>query len=197
MASTNGVSETPSTQNTYQNTATTEKDSLGKDDFLKLLVTQMKYQDPLQPADNTQFVAQLAQFSALEQMNNVANAMQSSQANAMIGKQIIWTDNSGNMQTGIVTSVKFANGTASLMVGNVEVPLDQVNYATDVQYADQSILSMQAYSLVGKKITWLDSNQKEQSGVVTSVKMANGIPSLLVGDKEVGLGDITKVENAS
>ncbi len=45
---------------------------LGKDAFLQLLVTQMQYQDPLAPTDDTQFIAQLAQFTALEQMTNVA-----------------------------------------------------------------------------------------------------------------------------
>lgn len=49
--------------------------SLGKDDFLTLLVTQMQYQDPLEPADNTEYVAQLAQFSQLENTTNMATSM--------------------------------------------------------------------------------------------------------------------------
>lgn len=51
--------------------AEVSKGSLGKDDFLKLLVTQLQYQDPLNPTDNTQFVAQLAQFSSLEGLTNL------------------------------------------------------------------------------------------------------------------------------
>ena len=50
---------------------------LGKDDFLQMLVTQLKFQDPLNPMDNTAFVAQLAEFSALEQMQNVNSTLQS------------------------------------------------------------------------------------------------------------------------
>jgi len=51
--------------------ATTSSSTLGKDDFLQLMITQMKYQDPLDPMDNTQYASQLAQFSSLEQMSNI------------------------------------------------------------------------------------------------------------------------------
>jgi len=52
-------------------TETKKNDVLGKDDFLRLLVTQLQYQDPLNPADSAQFTAQLAQFSSLEQLGNI------------------------------------------------------------------------------------------------------------------------------
>ncbi|HAA09629.1 MAG TPA: flagellar hook capping protein, partial [Syntrophomonas sp.] len=50
-----------------------EKDgsTLGKDDFLKLMITQLRYQNPLEPMDNTQYISQMASFSALEQMQNL------------------------------------------------------------------------------------------------------------------------------
>ena len=54
---------------------TTVNNEMGKDAFLQLLVTQLRYQDPLQPQDNSEFVAEMAQFSSLEQMNNIADAM--------------------------------------------------------------------------------------------------------------------------
>ena len=80
-------------------------DALDKDAFLQLLVTQMQYQDPLDPQDNSEYVAQLAQFSSLEQMTNVYKSIEEvsqlvsnidtsvlvGQLSAMIGKDIAWT----------------------------------------------------------------------------------------------------------
>ncbi len=80
-------------------------DALDKDAFLQLLVTQMQYQDPLDPQDNSEYVAQLAQFSALEQMTNVYKSVDEvsklvsnidtsvlvGQLSSMIGKDIAWT----------------------------------------------------------------------------------------------------------
>ena len=52
--------------------------SLGRDDFLQLLVTKLQHQDPLKPMEDSDFIAQLAQFSSLEQMNNIADGIESS-----------------------------------------------------------------------------------------------------------------------
>ena len=58
---------------------TVPNDHLGKDAFLKLMITQLRYQDPLEPMDNKDSIAQMAQFSSLEQMQNLNNNMQVSQ----------------------------------------------------------------------------------------------------------------------
>ncbi len=81
---------------------------LGKDDFLKLLMAQMTHQDPTEPMDNSQFIAQMAQFSSLEQMYNVSNGftkmaqmMQSSEAAGTLGK-VVDLDVEGEKVTGVV-----------------------------------------------------------------------------------------------
>ncbi|MCI5639975.1 MAG: flagellar hook capping protein, partial [Lachnospiraceae bacterium] len=56
---------------TSQQTERSTGSEMGKEEFLQLLVAQMKYQDPLEPTDNTEYVSQLAQFSELEQMQNL------------------------------------------------------------------------------------------------------------------------------
>ena len=74
--------------NTVQQQA---QDILGKDEFLKLLVTELRYQDPLDPISNRDMIAQLAQFSALEQMANVARSTEGVQSFALLGKQVTAT----------------------------------------------------------------------------------------------------------
>ena len=68
---------------------TTNGSNLDKDAFLQLLVTQMQYQDPLQPTDNTEYMSQLAQFSEMEAMNNLNTAYSNSQALGLVGEYVI------------------------------------------------------------------------------------------------------------
>ena len=115
MASTNplntinvgGVIQKVSDYEAAQNQAKAGKkdnSALGKDAFLQLLVTQMRYQDPLNPQDNAEYLSQLAQFSALEQMTNVSKGLENvsrivdnidssvliGQLSSMIGQPIQW-----------------------------------------------------------------------------------------------------------
>jgi flagellar basal-body rod modification protein FlgD len=65
---------------TSQQATTSQKGILGKDDFLKMLVTQLRHQDPMNPMDGSEFAAQLAQFSSLEQLSNINTNLQDSMA---------------------------------------------------------------------------------------------------------------------
>ncbi|TGE40005.1 flagellar hook capping protein [Desulfosporosinus fructosivorans] len=122
---------TNTTNNTNGSQDIVTNDSLGKDDFLKLLIAEMQNQDPLNPTDNKDSIAQLATFSSLEQMNNIAASMdaldstmslfsqQSSlmQGAAMIGKWVSGVDTDGEtIIEGTVETVKWLDGDPKLQI---------------------------------------------------------------------------------
>lgn len=122
----------------YTNKTTTDagaSKSVGdQDTFLKLLVAQLKYQDPSNPADSTQFLAQTAQFTQVEKLGQIADMMQAQQligASALVGRSVTYQDANGMTQTGVVTKTKL-NGDSepTLVVGNTDVQLSKV---TEVQ----------------------------------------------------------------
>ncbi|HMM21563.1 MAG TPA: flagellar hook assembly protein FlgD [Selenomonadales bacterium] len=125
MATTNPIAAN-STANSTNNTTNKDKGSLGKDDFLKLLVTQLRYQDPMNPMDNTEFVAQMAQFSSLEQMQNMNTTMAKYQATSLIGKNIVWSSGDGQLFTGDVSGVYISNGVTQVVVGDQAIDLDKI-----------------------------------------------------------------------
>jgi flagellar basal-body rod modification protein FlgD len=103
-----------------QATTKTAPGGMGKDDFLKLLVGQLQHQDPMQPADDSQFIGQMAQFSQLEQETNTAKSTDQlvrASTLAMIGRTVTYTDDAEATQTGVVQGVDIASdGTATLTV---------------------------------------------------------------------------------
>lgn len=113
--------------------ASASTQTLDQDDFLKLLVTQMTSQDPMNPMTDTSFIAQMAQFTSLEQAKDTLAATTSMQAqmallqaNSMIGRQVSIEDSSGNTVTGIVQGVQVEEGTPQIIVNGQAYDLDQV-----------------------------------------------------------------------
>ena len=128
-----GMFGTAPTTGTDTGATTTTSKSADKDMFLQLLVAQMKYQDPMNPTDSSQFLAQSAQFTALEKMQAVADQTQqlvASQmafgASGLVGRTISWTDSQGATQSGSVTGVTFGTDGPMLDVGDSQVALSQV-----------------------------------------------------------------------
>jgi flagellar basal-body rod modification protein FlgD len=128
------VNNTTSTTGTQATTPTTNvanpKAQLGKDDFLKLLSSQLEYQDPMQPMDNNQFMGQMAQFTTLEQTTNMSSAMQKlattsqfSQGVGLLGRTVDWADADAKTSgSGTVTSVSLQDGSVVVKVGDTVVP---------------------------------------------------------------------------
>ncbi|WP_435768375.1 flagellar hook capping FlgD N-terminal domain-containing protein [Nocardioides sp. SYSU DS0651] len=106
--------------------------------FLELMVAQMRYQDPLNPSDSSEFMAQTAQFTALEKMQAVADQtamLLSTQlafgASALIGQTVRWNDASGVEQSGTVQGTTYLSTGPVLSVDGKEVPMTDVTSVGD------------------------------------------------------------------
>lgn len=106
---------------------------IGQNQFLQLLVAQMKSQNPLEPTSNQEFLGQLAQFSTLsgiESLNSNFSDMLSlqeiTQGSSLIGKKVAYTDADNKVQTGAVDSVVVKDGSAQLQINGGLVSLDKV-----------------------------------------------------------------------
>lgn len=119
-------------------TAKSPTSSLGKDAFLQLLVTQMKYQDPLNPNTDTEFVAQLATFSQLEQLQNLGQTSANSQAFSLIGKDVVvkTLNSSGEtvLKQGKVDFVNIAKGKVQLSIEGNTYSMDDLYQVIDSYY---------------------------------------------------------------
>lgn len=108
---------------------------MGKDVFMKLLVAQLRYQDPSKPADSSQMMSQTATFTQVEKLEELTKqnasllALQrSTSAGALVGRSVTYTDQTGAAVTGVVTSVRLGAGTAEsvAVVGGTAVPVGRI-----------------------------------------------------------------------
>jgi flagellar basal-body rod modification protein FlgD len=107
--------------------------TLGQDDFLRLLMVQLTSQDPMSPMKDTDFIAQLAQFTALSQakettatINALRAEQQVQQANALIGRAVMLADDQNNLITGTVAGVLVDGGVPRLVVNGQSYDLSQL-----------------------------------------------------------------------
>jgi flagellar basal-body rod modification protein FlgD len=118
-----------------QSSKKTGGSALGKDDFLKILITQLKYQDPSQPLQDKEFIAQMAQFTSVEQLSNMASEMKLLRQSLgitsdLIGKTVSWQgkDSAGNSveKTGKVDSITFKDGNQFINVNGETITVSQL-----------------------------------------------------------------------
>ncbi len=112
--------------------------TLGKDAFLQLLVCQMQNQDPLNPSTDTEYIAQLATFSQLEELQNLSAGVTTMQSMNMVGKYVTvsTTNSTGSTVTkgGYVDYVTIKDGKASIGIGDNEYPAENVTAVYDEEY---------------------------------------------------------------
>lgn len=178
----------------------TGPDTMGKDAFMKILIAQMANQDPTNPMKDTEFVAQMAQFSSLEQTMNLANAFekfaasqnqsQLIQYNSFVGKEIRWhevSDKKGeddkpiiNEGTGVIQSIKYIDGSViftmaggkELSPGNISEVMGNGSSSGSGAIGQPNNL-VQASMLIGKTVGYLEG-EEERTGKVISVTNKEG-----------------------
>lgn len=138
LSATVNSDRTVNTVATPDNTSASTKgtSTLGKDAFLNLLVAQMKYQDPLNPTSDTEWIAQMATFSSLEEMQNMNQTISNSQALSLVGKTVIINSDS-TLTGGKVDYVVMQNGKAYLAVNNALYSIDDLDTVADEEYLDK------------------------------------------------------------
>jgi flagellar basal-body rod modification protein FlgD len=127
------VSATSANTVTATATSAAGKSTLGKDDFLKLLVSQLQHQDPMNPMEDKDFMGQMAQFSSLEQITNLAQSMERmntqsamSQGVSLIGHKVSYTLADETTGTGTATAVSVQDGVVTVTVDGTQVALDAI-----------------------------------------------------------------------
>ncbi|KOS63003.1 flagellar hook assembly protein FlgD [Lysinibacillus agricola] len=195
----------------------TGNSELGKDAFLQLLITQLQHQDPTNPMDDREFISQMAQFSSLEQMQNMTKTMESLLASqqqtqlmsytTFVGKEVKWHEITDELDedkkpiinegTGIIESLKFVDGDVVFVLadgkeitpGNISAILGG---SGDNNTETESPL-VQASKLIGKKVTYKDGEQELQGRIVSVTSKDGVIYYLLDNDKKLTDKEFTEI----
>ncbi len=194
MADTSAISNSTTIKNSNYLKMSEEvktQSEMDKDAFINLLVTQMKYQDPLEPMDNSEMLAQLAQFSALEQMMNVSNAATKQLANGMIGQYVEYRyDNpetgASEYRIGKVDYVKTSGDTPILGIGENEIKMDAIYQVYDSSNINSNTT---AFEVIGKTVQGILKEKNAEGveediiieGEVLGIEMKEGKPYVVIG----------------
>ena len=119
---------TNATSSTSSSTQTTNS-GYDKDSFMKILVAQMKYQDPMEPTSNTEYISQYATFTQVEQLSNMANSLALSRASELVGKTVVISQT--NTDTGKTTEVQGVVDYVTYSGNKAYLNVDGVNYSAD------------------------------------------------------------------
>ena len=118
--------------------ANAASNDMDKDAFLQLLVAQMKYQDPMEPTSNTEYISQYAQFSQVEQIQNMAGSMDLQRASQLVGQEVYIKTTGSNGESkyvqGKVDYVVYENGKAFLSINESLYSIDDLDTVVDREY---------------------------------------------------------------
>ncbi len=198
---TNTNYKTKAERDVEENTA--KNSTMDKQAFLNLLVAQMKYQDPMEPTDNTEYVSQLAQFSSLEAMNNMSTSVDLQRATGLIGKVVtasITNKVTGTSKevTGTVDFVSQSGNKTYLTVNGDQFELDDISKIWDDDYAEAFTVTNAWSKNLGDVpgSSYINSNNKdvykEQVSALyaTYMSMSEFARSFISQDDQTKLGEL-------
>ena len=178
-------------------------------DYLNLLVTQLRNQNPLEPLSNSEMASQLAQLSQLEQLASINSTfskvflgVQLTQARELIGQVVSFIPPGQEQEYwGKVDRVDVANGQARLWVGDYALELGEIRSVYGAGFATSLLADQlaQASDLLGKEVSFVvtdeDGDDSEVVGLVDSVLISDGQVLLKVGENTIEVNDIQSVRN--
>lgn len=149
------VQDSTASSNTSSTSKSESNSSLDKDAFLQLLVAQMKYQDPLEPTSNTEYIAQLATFSELEAMQNLQSSQSQDMATSLAGQNVIMkvtssTTGETSYISGKVDYVVMENGKAYLSINEQLYSIDDLDTVVSDEYLEAYDAATNVKTLVTK-----------------------------------------------
>lgn len=126
VSSVTGVSPSSAANDSRTGPIRMPKQKLGQEDFLKILSVQFQHQDPMKPMEDTAFIAQMAQFTSLEQMTQMRKDQQILTGSAYLGRNVTVQDENGKPVTGLVTALDNSGKELALIIGDKSFPLSAV-----------------------------------------------------------------------
>lgn len=203
----------------------THSTTLGKDDFLTLLITQLQNQDPLNPTDSVEYTAQLAQFSSLEQLNNVNQNLEylqlyqasinNIQAVSFIGKEITAIGNSIRLEggeadpcefglaadaSGVVVNIYDETGNFIKAIEEATLKAGRQSVVWDGTDQDGNTVQDGDYTF---EVLAIDADKQSVpattyvKGIVEGVTFENGVTYFLVENLKIAIGEILEVNNVA
>ncbi len=185
---------------------------VSKDAFLQLFVTQLQNQDPMSPLEGHEFIAQLAQFSSLEQLTSLNSSFednlkfqQLTGGSKFIGQKATYFNSaSGRLDEGTIQGANTDGSTISVVIGNRNIPISDVTGVYDSSYSNvMDIFQSQEFSegeqLIDKKVTFFNkSTGMLDQGKVEEVISQGGVESVIIGSKIIPVSELHELnENNS
>lgn len=175
---------------------------LDKDAFLKILVMQLSNQNPLEPTSDTEFIAQLAQFSMLEQIQSLNTTMTTGQNYSLVGKYVYVTQevegqDEPELVFGKVNGILKQEGIDYILIGDEKFEASKVVGIVDSIPQDGNTDILQSSNLIGKTITAMFKNEDDEdvtiTGVVDKITIEDSVIYAMVDDQKVDISTIKEI----